>query len=454
MTTVNAVNRVGALARVLLTFLTLCLTQPGMTATPEITLLGNGAKLVTLYDPTSPVVVINVFFRVGMGDEVQKPGMTALITRAWFSDGRYRSANQLRRDISTFGSGVGSSFEGSFAEIWSVSESSQSAVEQSAQTLLLNLVASPGFSPEAVTAAKDEQLRAMALTEGNPLTATLNRLRGRVWFESPQGRPLLGTAESVSTITPKEVQAYYTRFFRPARAVIVIAGNITSSRARRLVEQNLNAAGWSETGRPDAPETLPAPERVPPTLRDVTLGRTDPASVFAIGYLAPGTQANSRSDWATLLVLDTVLGGGKASRLFRLRDEADPPEEPVGYEIRTQLFPSRSQSLWAAYVIGNNPTATTRARVLATLSALGTGKEPVTEKELARAKAYLKGKQALARQQWKDQSHALGRAEMMGLGAEFETDYDSLIDAVEAEDVTRLARQIFGDASGAVVSTQ
>jgi zinc protease len=443
-----------SIARLLLTLLLMCFCRAGLATAPEVTLLGNGAKLVTLYDPASPVVVIDVFFRVGMGDEIQKPGITALVTRAWFSDGRYRSASQLRRDIGAFGSGVGSSFEGDFAEIWSVSESSEAAVEQSAQTLLLNLVASPGFSPEAVAAARDEQLRAIALARGNPLVSTLDRLRGRVWFESPQGRPLLGSAESVSGITAADVQSYYTRFFRPSRAVIVVAGNITAARARSLVEQSLNAAGWSEAGRPAIMDNLPAPERVPASLRDVNLGRPAPASVFAIGYLAPGTRASAAPDWAALLVLDAVLGGGKAGRLFRLRDNVAPPEKPIGYEIRTQLLASRSQSLWTAYVIGNNPAAATRASLLGALTALGTGTTPVTDKELLRAKAYLKGKHALERQQRKDQSYALGWAETMGLGARFESDYDALIDAVKKEDVARLARDIFGSAAGAVVSTQ
>jgi zinc protease len=447
-------NKNGLRVFLLLTLILVGCYRFSIAAIPEITRLTNGAKLVTIYDPQSPVVAIDVFFRVGMSDEVQKSGITALITRAWFSDGRYRSAKQLRRDIGAFGTGVGSSFGGDFAEIWSVSDASPSAVEQSAQTLLLNLIASPGFSSEAVATARDEQLRAIALEKDNPLATTLNRLRGRVWFESPQGRPLLGSEASVSGITAKDVQAYYTRFFRPSRAVIVVAGNITSLRARLLVEQSLNAAGWGEAGRPDAPESLSPPERIPTTLRDIDLGYSLPASVFALGYLAPGTAASTPSDWATLTVLDAILGGGKATRLFRLRDEAALPESPVGYEIRTQLTTSRSQSLWAVYVIGNNPSKATRARILAELNAFGTGEKPVTDKELLRAKAYLKTKHIIERQTLKDRSYATGWAETMGLGARFESDYDSLIDAVTVEDVTKLARTIFGDAAGAVVSTQ
>ena len=440
--------------RVVLSLFAVSLCLISRAAIPEVTRLPNGACLVTLSQPASPLVVIDVFFRVGVDDEGKTPGITSLVTRAWFSDGRYRSAHQLQRDIGAFGTGVGSLFGGDFAEIWSVSGSSEAAIAQSAQTLLLNLVASPAFTSQAVTNARDEQLRALALEGENPLSSVLNRLRGRVWFESPQGRSPLGTSDSIAKITAKEVQAYYTRFFRPSRAVIVVAGNITPVRARRLVEQNLAAADWREDERTNAPENLPAPERVPPGLRDMNLARPAPASIVSIGYLAPGTQTGTASDWATLLLLDTVLGGGKASRLFALRDAVTSPTDPIGYEVRTLLLPSRSQSLWTVYAIGNNPTKATRDAFLALLNDLGTGKKPLTDSELARAKAYLKGQHTVQHQQLKDVSYGMGWAEVMGLGARLDTDYDTVIGAVKPEDVMQLARQIFGASNGAVVSTQ
>ncbi|MBC8102960.1 MAG: insulinase family protein [Cytophagales bacterium] len=449
------------LPRTILISLALLILLPGIPGTrraaaavPEISRLRCGASLVTLYEPNSAAVAIDVFFRVGLSDEGRNPGITALVTRAWFSDGRFRSANQLRRDIGASGSGVGSYFGGDFAEIWSVSGTSDAAIEQSAQTLLLNLVASPGFGPEAITAAKEQQQRALALEQANPLAAVLNQLRSRVWFESPQGRALLGNAESVAAITAREVAAHYLRFFRPSRAVIVVAGNLPPERARRLVEQSLNAAGWSEADRPVAPEIRAAPERVPQGLRDLLLDRPAPASILAAGYLTAGTLTAGSEEWVTLLLLDAVLGGGKTSRLFRLRDDAVPPSTPIGYEVRTLLLPFRSQSLWTAYVIGSGPVKATRTAVLATLSALGTGTKPVTDVELARAKAYLKGRHLVQRQRLKERSFGVGWAEVMGLGGAFDTGYDARIDAITLDAVNRLGRQTFGAANAAVVSTE
>lgn len=416
---------------------------------PNVTLLANGARLVTLYQPGSPLVSIDVFFRVGVDDEAVSSGITGLVTRAWFADARWRTVSQLRRDLGTAGAGAGSLFGGDFAEIWSVCGASDGEVRQAAQTLLLNLVASPGFVADSVATAKEAQTRALALEQDNPLAQVLDRLRGRLWSIAPEGRPQMGTAESVASISDAAVRAYYQRLFRPRRAVIVVAGNIPPDRARRLVEENLGAADWTENGRLPAPDNSPKPEVVPPGLRDVILARPAPASVFAQGRLAPGTQSDV-DDWPAMLVLDTVLGGGKASRLFRLRDDG---ALSGAYEIRTLLVPSRIQSFWAVYVIGNGAPADTRAALDRALAALASGAEPVTDAELVRAKAYLKGQHMAARQRLKDRSYGVGWAEIMGLGAAFETDYDARIDAVTAEHVNDLAHRLLG-ANGAVVYTQ
>jgi predicted Zn-dependent peptidase len=409
--------------------------------------LSNGARLVTLYEPDSPYVAIDVFFRVGVDDERGEAGITGLVTRAWFADARWRTAAELRSDLGAAGGGAGSLFGGDFAEIWSVGGASDGAVQRSAQTILLNLVAAPGFGPQAVQDAEDAQVRELAMERDNPLSRVLGTLRGRLWSVAPQGRALLGTPGTISAIGPADISAYYDRCFRPRRTVIVFAGRIRPERAQQIAEEYLGAAGWSEADRPADADRSPTPERVPDGLRDFVLPKAGPSYVFAVGYLAPGTQAD-RDDWPAMLVLDGVLGSGKAARLFRLRDSGALP----GYEIRSLLVPYRLQSMWAAYVVGNGDLTTVRAALTAEIAALGSGQRPVTADELARVKALLKGQHAIGRQRLKDQSYGAGWSEVMGLGAQADAGCNAAIDAVTLDQVNRLAQRVFG-ANGAIVYT-
>jgi zinc protease len=418
------------------------------TPKPVIVRLRDGARLVVLQEPTSPLVAVDVFFLVGRADEGVREGMNALIARSWGVESENRSAALLRNDIARVGS-LGTDFGNDWMEIWGLSGSEPSDVRKLLQTVLTNLVANPLFSPRAIAAAIDEQRTAIALTRDDPLTDALERLRARAWGTSPYGLPPFGTEDSLGLLRSDDVATYYHRNFRPERCVIVVAGGVDPEGIRDLVEKSLGAGGWDD--RPAAPPLARVtPAVVPPGLRDLSVPRRAPSTVFAAGWLAPGTDAGEgagKDGYAALLLLDAVLGGGKASRLFRaLRDTTGDgaPAAPVGYDVRTQITPGRAQSLWIACVIGDTPARACRDALLAQIDALATGARPVTDEELRRANNYLKARHQRERQRLHDRASGAGWSETMGLGAEFDTGFDGRLGAVTADDVNRLARHLFG----------
>ena len=272
----------------------------------------------------------------------------------------------------------------------------------------------------------------------------MDRLRGRAYGDSPYAFPVLGSDETLRAIPAEQVRAHYHRYFRPDRAIVVVAGPVTPEDARHTVLGCIGAGGWDDVPA-RSPSTRPqAASPIPAGLRDAAVPRRAPALYAAVGFLAPGVDGlKGRSEYATLLVLDAVLGGGKASRLFALRDRPAPGASPIGYEIHTLLAPTRVQSLWVAYVVGAQPTAPVRDRLLAVLHALADGSQPITDDELARAKSYLKIRHAEARQTTKSRADGAGEAEALGFGADFDTDYDALIDNVPLDAVNNLAHTLF-----------
>lgn len=428
---------------------------------PEVIPLDNGARLIVLHEPDAPFVAIDVFFRVGLADEGGNGGILSLLTRAWVTAAQGRNEVQLGGDIGRLGGNVGAWFDGDWTEIWAVSAADETAYQESAATLLWNLVGRPAFSEEAVEAARQELLRAIETERDDPLRHALDRLRARAWDRVPYARSRLGSEEAVRSLTTAQVRKFYADYFRPDRAVIVVAGRLTPAAARRLVESNLKAGGWEEK-RLSPPEPTVMPEAIPPNFRDRAISRRAPATILLAGFLTPGVLSNGGLDYPALLVLDALLGGGKGARLYRaLRDT-----RPLGYEVRTMLQAGRHQGLLTGYVIasgtgeGSDPAAV-RARIrtelLAEMQALGKpvaeGGRPATETELSRARAFLKGRHAAERQRLKDRAFGAGWAEVMGLGADFDARFDARMDAVTAEEVARLARAVLGG-NPVVVYTQ
>jgi predicted Zn-dependent peptidase len=115
----------------------------------------------------------------------------------------------------------------------------------------------------------------------------------------------------------------------------------------------------------------------------------------------------------------------------------------MGYDVRTQLTPGRVQSLWTVYIVGDTAARVCREALQAQIGALATGARPVTDEELQRARIYLKARHLRERQRLRDRAAGVGWAEVMGLGADFDTDFDARLDAVTTDDVNRLARRLF-----------
>jgi zinc protease len=431
----------------------------------EVTTLTNGARCVALYEPGAPLMALGGVFSAGVADEIAgEGGLTSLLARSWLSSTEDRTVGLLAYDVSAIGGDLATLATGDRVEISAICRGEGAAVTAAAQTLFLSYVAAPAFDDDAVRRAQAEQLRDIELSRDDAVSETLAALRRRVWQGAPPGRDPLGEPAAVRAATPETVRRHYARLFQqPERAVFVVAGNIRPADAFRLVESNLNAGGWPDRLRTDGgkplPPRRPAPhewQSIPPDLRDGDTGRRVPAPILAVGFLAPGTagKPSSAADHAALLVLDALAAGGKGSRLFALRDRPAAGVPPIGYDVRSLIEPGRAQTLWAAYVLGcARPFAEVKTALLATLRSLADGTRPATDAELARAKAYLKGRHLRERARIRDRAFGAAVAEVRGLGAAFDAAFDARIDAVTPADVSRLARTVFGGNCAVVHTT-
>lgn len=396
--------------------------------------LASGTTLVVVPDPAATATAISVSFRIGWAEQWRQVGIASLLARMLGADSVVRTPELLQRDVDGFGA-LGIQYDGSTLTTWSVCAPTEAALAEAAQTLLLNVVAQPRFSDEIAERARAEQRRTYALTEESLLTQLLLALRARAF--GTEANPL-GEPAALAKYTTEQVQAFYRHYCSPDRAAIAVVGKTDLATARRWVETSLNAGDW-ERREAGAKEQLVRPEAIPAGLRDRYLTRTLPGvSAVGVGFLTPGlVDASAQADWATLLVVDALLGQGKGCRLFKVRDE-----QALGYEVRTQLLPGRDGGLWAAYLLGDQDPQTMRDALLKTLSEVATGAKPFTDAEVARAKALLGAQRNQQRQLVLSRARALAWAESIGLGATFELEFERRIDAVKRADVERVARAL------------
>ena len=394
--------------------------------------LPGGTTLVVIPDSTAPATAIAVSVRIAGVELRRQPGVAALLARMLGGDSQGRTPELLQRDVEGLGA-LGTGYDGNQLTVWSVCPPTEEALVQSCQTLLLNSLAQPRFTNEALEVARTDQLRALALYEEELVPRLVLALRARALGTEFS---VQGDETSLKRLSVADVRGVFTRYCTPERTTVAVVGKVEPEVARRWVETNLSAGDWNQ--RPaGAKEQLPATAPIPPGLRDRVLTGTPPGiAALGVAYLYPGlSQPEARADWAALRVLDAILGAGKACRLFRLRDE-----QSLGYEVRSQLLPARDALLWVAYVLGKQDPAAMKTGLLTTLA--DSTRQPFTDAELLRAKNLLLTQHTQQRQLVLSRARALAWAETCGLGAASELELARRIEAVKRTDVERVAKTL------------
>jgi predicted Zn-dependent peptidase len=160
-------------------------------------------------------------------------------------------------------------------------------------------------------------LEEISMRDDDPADLVFDEFATALHGDTPLGRPILGTVESITGLSRAQVNGYYRRRYQPAEMVVSVAGNVTHADVLRVVRR------YFETGL--------AGEGARRTPRRSEAGTVRPADAVRVlgeeteqANLVLGMHGLSRHDPRRFAVgvLSAALGGGMSSRLFqRIREE-------------------------------------------------------------------------------------------------------------------------------------
>jgi len=294
--------------------------------------------------------------------------------------------------------------------------------------LLRSALSAPRFDDVAIERIRAQMLAAIAEGETNP-----QKVAGRRWFarafpEHPYGRPLGGTAETVSAITRDDLVAARARLLTRANARLAVVGAVDEAVAARLVDQVL--AGLDE-GAP-----VPAIRRESDPPAGIEVVELDvPQSVAIFGQ--KGLWRDD-PDFIPAFVMNYILGGGGFSS--RLMEEVRD-KRGLAYGVYSYL----SVRDEAALILGSVQTANERvAESLAIIRAewARMAAEGVSAEELEAAQKYLTGAFPLRFDSNGKIAGYLVFMQSEGLGIDYVERRNGLIEAVTVEDIRRVAKRL------------
>ena len=393
---------------------------------PQITTLPSGVRVVTEVVPAVRSIALGFWIRTGSRDEtVDQAGVSHLLEHLLFKGTDRFSSQEIDEAFDAMGAEVNA---GTGKETTSVYARFLDHHLERAFDLLQDMVLRPTY-PD-IDSERQVVIEEIAMYEDEPADKVHDVLSSAVFGDHPLGRPVIGRAEVIGSVPVDQIAGYHDSHYTAPNMVVAAAGNLEHERIVELVEGALDGSRPSGEG-PLEPEPAPGDGG---TQVNFHHKETEQFHVCLGGRGIP--RADERR--FTLRVLDTILGGSTSSRLFQEVREKRGLAYAV-YSFASQYIDSGQVGLY----VGTRPD-----RVDEALEAIGgelrrMRDEDVPAAELERARENVKGRTTLSMESVLARMNRLGSSVLTGVPLLSLDEVLQQIDAVDAEGVAGLARELF-----------
>ncbi len=419
------------------------ITTTAAPLTQEFT-LENGLRVIVQEDHRAPVVVVQIWYKVGGSYELDgATGVSHALEHMMFKRTKHFATGEFSRRIAELG-GRENAFTTAdyttYFQQWAASNVGLS-FELEAERMR-NLVLDPAeFANELKVIREERRLR----TDDSPQALALETLLAHTWQTSPYRQPVIGWAADIEQMQLADLSVWYQRYYAPNNAILVVVGDVVPSAIQALSKQYFGALPRQDVpllkNRPEVPQTglkrltiANSKQRVPRLIMNykvpglTQVGRTKPGievwEIYALEVLAATLDGGASARFARELVRgsEIALAAGASysstSRLADLFTFDGVPRDGVSLE---QL---------EAAIKGQ----------LATLQ-----KTPPTKDELARIKTGVVAENIYQRDSLFSQAMILGSLAVVGLDWHLKDQYVAQIQAITPAQVQAVARKYFAD---------
>jgi len=306
--------------------------------------------------------------------------------------------------------------------------------------VLIDMVTSSLIEPKDVDAERNVVLEEIAMNEDDPSDSVHEAFTTKLFGDTPLGRPILGTVDSINAITREQIFEHYRARYTPPHLVVSAAGNLDHDTLVAAVQAAFSPVLADFVG------AVPAP----PRLRDAG-GLWDgygPAAGSGVKLISrPIEQANliigceglSRTDERrfALGVLNAALGGGMSSRLFQEVRE----KRGLAYSVYSFASQHADTGLWGIYA-GCLPSKADEVLSICSAEVTKVIESGLTDAELDRGKGQVRGGIVLGLEDPSSRMTRIGKAELVYPNLEPVDEILAAIDAVTHDDIRAIAAEV------------
>jgi zinc protease len=405
--------------------------------------LANGMLLLVKEDRRAPVVVAQIWYKVG--GSYEHDGLTGIshaLEHMMFKGTTRHPAGQFSAIIAQNG-GRENAFTGAdYTAYFQTLERSRLEVSLELEADRMGNLTLPGdeFDKEIRVVREERRLR----VDDQPEAFTDEVAAATAYQTSPYRQPIIGWMADLETLDVQRMRDWYSRWYVPANATLVVAGDVRPDEVRALAEKHFGMLAPGTVAPP-----APRPEVLQPGLKRVIVKRPAEVPYLLMSWKVPSLPSALRDNGGAgefepyaLEVLAGLLDGGNSarfrSRLVRGREVA--ASVGTGYNLIARL--DTLFSIDGTPASGHDVAALERA-IRDEIEELR--RVPVEPRELERVKAQVVSEDVYQRDSAFYQALVLGMLEAVGLPWTLADRYVERINAVTAEQVQQVANRYFID---------
>lgn len=396
-------------------------------------MLDNGMKILVKEDHRAPVVVSQVWYKVGASDEYGGiTGVSHVLEHMMFKGTRRHPAGEFSRIIAENG-GRENAFTGKdYTAYFQQLEKSRLKVsmQMEADRMRHLLLPPEEFAKELKVVMEERRLR----TDDNPQALTYEHFMATAFANSPYHQPIIGWMDDLKHLTVEDLRVWYQRYYAPNNATLVVVGDVEPRNVLRMARRYFGGLKPSKL-KPSKPRR----EFEQRGLRRIEVKAPAQLPFLSMGYKVPviNTAEQAWEPYA-LEVLAGVLDGGNASRLPRqlVRKQELASSVGAGYNPGSrygELF------IIEASPASGKSVARLEKAILKQIRRLH--RRPVSVRELERVKAQVLAAKIYQQDSVFYQAMELGMLETTGVGWRVGEQYEANIRKITAKQVQAVAKK-------------
>ena len=398
--------------------------------------LDNGLQIFVKEDHRAPVVVSQIWYKVGSSNE--KNGITGIshvLEHMMFRGTKKYGPGVFSKMISANGGEENAFTTADFTVYYQVLEASKLPLSFKLESdRMRNLILTEKiFDKERQVVMEERRLRVV----DNPQALTYQRFRAAAFISSPYHHPVIGWVSDLKNMTLSDIKQWYKKWYVPNNALLVVVGDVNSENVLKLAKKYYGNI---------QPEGLVPPTKFEPTVplgeRNVKVNAPAKLPWIVMGYNVPVLNSFSKEQdhWQAyaLLVLSGVLDGGDSSRLTK--NLVRGKQIASGVSADYSPFSRLSNLLTLSGTPSQGHTLTQLQKAL--VGEIKTLQEKLVKKdELARIKAQVIASKIFQKDSMSAQANEVGALEAVGLSWKVGSDFVKNVDAVTPEQIRDVAKK-------------